>query len=263
MHGHFSKKILDSSLLIAAGAALLLSTIDLAWYSSSLGGCCETNGETFYPTWVQVWDSGVEGTSSSGISYSSIQLVHTGTLYLVIAVLIVAGGLLGFSAAYAVRRTRGRAPRRWVSALVILTAIVALAAPGLVVVAQPAAVCADSVSTSAPFEAPPANMSTGGSLPCGWWIAYPNGNGGWGPGSLWSTPGPQSSLLGGENLSGYWHSWAPSIGWYIALAASALILVGAVEYWRAERKHFPVQDIPNNPEAVMRGNPSADRGGKG
>jgi len=263
MTGGLSRKVLDAPLLIAAGAALLLSTIDLPWYASSLGGCCETYGETFYPTWVQVWDSGVEGTASAGISYSSIQLFHTGTLYLVILILLVTGGLLGVSAAFAVRRGRHRVPRRWVSALVVLAAIVALAAPVLVVVAQPAAICSDSVVVSAPFEAPPASASTGGSLPCGWQMAYPDGYGGWAPGSSWSTPGPQSSLMGGENLSGYWHSWAPSIGWYIALAASALILVGAAEYLRVERSHMPVRGIHDNPEAVIGPGPPAEQSREG
>jgi hypothetical protein len=242
------RAIFDAPLLVAAGSALLLSTLDLAWYVNSLGACCETWGETFYLTSVQVWNSGIESTSSGVTSYSSVGLAHTEILYLVITGFVIAGGVLGFCAAYLIRRNRNRAPRRWVSGLVVLTVILALAAPVLMVVAQPAAVCSDSHVVSAPLEAMQLNVSGGASLPCGWNMAYSNGDGGYGPGPLWSTPGPQSSLFGGENLTGYWHSWAPSIGWYVALAASVLLLVGAVQFWRLNGNPRRTERAASSPE---------------
>ncbi len=238
-------RIFDAFILIAAGAALLLSTLVLGWYTITIGSGTFVAGETLYPTAVQIWGTGSGTSYSDAAAYSAIGAGHTGGLYLAVTCLVVAGALVGFLAAYRIRRDADRSHRRLVSALVVLTVVLAFAAPVLVAVAQPDTVCADSIFVSTPLVAPPSNNSSAASLPCVGDVTTPGGQGsGYGHYSV-GPAGPQGSFFGSSNETGEPLTWGPSIGWYIALAASALLAIGAVMFVYGRRATVPSQANPS------------------
>ncbi|MGA7861610.1 MAG: hypothetical protein WCB19_07110 [Thermoplasmata archaeon] len=237
--------------MLLVGAALLLSSLFLGWYSMSLGSGSNFTAETFYPTSVQLWGSQGGSAYSAAASYSAIELGNTGMLYLAVAGLVVAGGLLGVTTAYLIWRSADPTPRllalaglRWrssdriprgiVSALLVVTILLALAGPVAVAFAQPGAVCSDSNVLSTPFVLAYPNNTSGARLPCGWDMAMPYGIG---YSFEWSaSPGPQSSFFGTNNETGQVLSWGPSEGWYASLAGTAFLVLGALVYLRREQE---------------------------
>jgi hypothetical protein len=242
-------------ILIFVGSALLLSTVVLPWYSSSLAAGSNVANQTLCPATVVLW--GTQGGNSyiALAFYSAVELRNTGVLYLVVAGLVVAGGLLGLRTAYLMRRGVDRTPRllaeaglRWggigrtqptfVLILLGITIVLALSGPVVVAFAQPGVVCSDSIfapSTTFVLEHP--NNTTLGSPRCEWEVAMPLGTSYSFEGS--NSPGPQSSFFGTNNETGQTGqvlSWGPSAGWYLALAASALLVIGAAEFGRATRR---------------------------
>ncbi|MCI4365297.1 MAG: hypothetical protein L3K10_04460 [Thermoplasmata archaeon] len=166
--------------------------------------------------------------------FADVSLPHVGTLYLVVALLVVIGGSLGILAGYFIKKGASDARRRLVSTLLLLTVIIALLGPLLLVVEQPAAICSDShPGSSTPLAGPPTNDTGGMSIPCSWDIVTPRvGGSGYGFDSG-ITPGPQSSFFGTDNVSGQHHTWGPAMGWYLALASSAILGGGAVTFYRS------------------------------
>jgi hypothetical protein len=222
--------------LIVVGAALLLSTIVLGWYTTSLGTGSSAIGETLYPTTVRIWGSQGGSTYSDAVLYPAAGMPHTGTMYLAITALLVTGGLAGLSAVYFMRTSGTHARRQLVSALVVLAVLSAVAGPTLLVVAQPGAICSDYVFVGTPFLTSPLNNPSGASLPCGWDITTPGGPGsGYGHVSG-STSGPQTSPWGSGNWTGEPHTWGPDIGWYVAWGATFVLLAGAVMHFQVGRK---------------------------
>jgi hypothetical protein len=232
-----------STVLIVAGVAVLLSTLGLGWYATSYGTGRFVANETLYPTAVQLAGNQADGSSySDAVSFSAIGLDHTGALYGVVTVLVVFAALIGLVSAYLIRRDTTRSRRRQVSVLVVLAVLLAFAGPTLVVVAQPGAMCADSTGVQTPLVVDQPTIGTdSATLACSWDIAFPSSEGGY---VYYGDhgPGPQSTLIGSNNDAGEPHSWGPSIGWYIALAASALLVIGAVAYLR-EHPISPVQAV--------------------
>jgi hypothetical protein len=217
-----------------AGSGALLSTLILGWYSASLGGGSNLTGETYYPTMIQLWGSQAGSPYSLVTSYSAVEQGSIGILYLAVAGLVVAGGLTGATTAYLMWRGADRTPRRFVTALLVATTLLALAGPVAVAFTQPTIVCSDSVVVTTPFEVAFPNNTSGAKLPCGWDMATSSG----GPNySLeWGiSAGPQSSFYGTSNETGQAFSWGPGFGWYLAIAATALLALGAVVYSRADR----------------------------
>ena len=234
MSGPRQPSVFYAVILTVVGSALLLSTVILGWYSTSLGGGSNLAGETYYPTTAQLWGSQAGGLYSVAVSYSTIDLGSLAILYLAVAVLVVAGGLLGTISAYRMWQGTNRTRRRFVSTLLVVTILFALAGPVMVAFAQPSIVCSDSIVVTTPFVLAFANNTSSAKLPCGWDMATPNGGSSYS--FEWSfSPGPQSSFFGTNNETGQAHSWGPGIGWYLAIAASALLVVGTVEYGRASR----------------------------
>lgn len=245
--------------LLLVGAALLFSSLFLGWYSTSLGSGSNFTAETFYPTTVQLWGSQGGSAYSVAASYAAIELGNTGMLYLAVAGLVVAGGLLGVTTAYLMWRGADRTPRllavrglRWrgsdrtprgiVPVFLVVTLLLALAGPVAVAFAQPGAVCSDSFFESTPFFLAYPNNTSGARLPCGWDVAMQIGQT-----SSYSfeggiSPGPQSSFFGTNNETGQELIWGPSEGWYISLAGTAILITGTLVYLR--REHAPASDPP-------------------
>jgi uncharacterized membrane protein len=198
--------------MIVVGAVLWLSTIVLGWYTASLGTGSAAVGETLDPTTVRIWGNQGGGIYSDAVLYPAAGLTHTGTLDLAITVLLVAGGLVGLSAAYLMRPSAKDDHRRFVSTLVVLAVLLAVAGPTLVVVAQPSALCSDFVLVGMPLLTSPLNHTSGATPPCGWDITTPSSTGsGYGHVSG-STSGPQASFWGSETGAGAPHTWGPDIG---------------------------------------------------
>jgi hypothetical protein len=256
-------------IMTVAGSAALLSTLILGWYSTSLGGGSNVANETLFPTTVHLWGSQGGSPYSAIASYSAIELGNTGALYLAVTGLVAAGGLLGVTTAYlmwrGVDRTprllaqaglmwRGanRTPRRVVSALLVITILLALAGPVAVAFAQPGIVCSDSVVVPTPFVLAQAysNHTSGARPPCGWDMPTPIGQTPAYTFRLGTSPGPQTSFFGTDNETGQVLSWGPSVGWYLAMAASALLVIGAAEFGRATRRPELLQEKhQTNPDA--------------
>jgi hypothetical protein len=219
--------------VMGVGAALLLVTLFLGWYSMSLGSGASVARETFYPAATQLWGSQGGSSYSNLTSYSTVFMGETGMLYLVVTGLIVVGALMGFLTVYLIRSGIGRKHRRLVPSLAVLVVALALAGPMLVAVAQPATLCSEGAPTSTPFFAGPSNDSTGTSPDCGWEIVSPD-NGGYAFASGIG-PGPQSSFFGTQNVSGQPLTWGPSDGWYVSVLASVTLLVGVFFLFRGAR----------------------------
>ena len=152
-----------------------------------------------------------------------------------ITALLVAGGMVGLSAAYLLRHGASRPHRRIVPGLLVVAVLLAVAAPTVLVVAQPSALCSDFVAVGTPLLTSPSDNTSGATLPCGWDITTPLDPGpGFGHVSG-STPGPQSTFWGSENGTGEPHSWGPDVGWYVAWVAAAVLLAGALLHLRVGR----------------------------
>jgi len=232
MQGEAPRRVGIAVVLLVVGSAVLLSTLFQGWFITGYRDPYGVFGETFYPTWVQLWGSSPRGSYSDWVSYFGLNLNHTGVLYSALTLLITFGTAIGFEAAYQLRPGVDPTPKRIVSSLVILAVIVAAAGPVAVTIAQPPATCADWMSASTPLVVP---SNGSGTLPCGWDIYGPNGQGGYGAFSG-STAGPQSSFAGSENGTGYPHFWEPSVGWYLAWLATAFLLLGALLHFREAKK---------------------------
>jgi hypothetical protein len=223
--------------LIVMGAVLLLSTLFLGWYITSVGAGGGTYGETLYPTSVQLWHyQGGNLSNSGGYLYSQVGLNHTGNLYLSVAVLIVVGGALGLLVAYRIRKRTDPRHRRLTVVLLVLAVVIGFTGPALVVLAQPTTICSDSIFVGTPLGTDFPHNSTGTSLPCGWDVVAPLGPGHSNSYIYGGTPGPQSSFIGSENGTGEPHTWAPYVGWYLAMLSSSFMLVGTLLYLRGERR---------------------------
>ncbi len=242
MHGPRQPSVFYAVITTVVGSALLVSTVILGWYSTSLGGGSNLTSETYYPTMVQLWGSQASGPYSVAVAYSTIELGSLAILYLAVIGLVVAGGLLGLITACQMWRGTVRTRRRFVSTLLVTTILLALAGPVVVAFAQPSIICSDSVVVTTPFVLAFPNNTSSAKLPCGWDMAMPNG--GTNYSFEWGiSPGPQTSFFGTNNETGQAHSWGPGIGWYLAIAASALLVVGAVEYGRASRASRTSQEV--------------------
>lgn len=202
------------SVLVLIGAALLLIALFTTWYdhseSGSFGGVTIKDTSDFY---LGNGGSAVQSSSScsgnasicqyvtgntTSMSYTQARLNDTGSLAVAGQGVVIAGFVLGLLSALLGIGARSNQP--WVLptiVLAILALILAIAAPLLMFAAQPAAI--DKDVTAQDHGVPP------------------TGSGPW-------------SSFAGSNAS---FSWGPSMGWYISLGASAVILVGGIFWLRA------------------------------
>jgi hypothetical protein len=242
MRARLSRKERIAVFLILLGAGLLLSTLVLGWYSTQLSYGSNELGETFRMTNVQLSGSQSGAPYSSSVSYPTAYLPHTGSLYLDVFGVVIAGAALGLLTSGLILSGVARNHRSLVSVLAVLTVVLAVAGPTLLLAAQPSVVCSDSSSIPPPLGAPPAGNGT--EPECGWAIVSPVGEGSAYSTFFDSTPGPQSSFVGSGNANGFNHTWGPSIGWYIAWLASAILLLGTLLYFSGIHRFGVAVRIP-------------------
>ena len=120
-----------------------------------------------------------------------------GTLYDTVAILVIGGAIVGFTAATLALSSRGRGSR-WATGLALVAILLVAVAPTILFVGQPAVVSSQA----------------------------PKGSG----------VGPQSSFFGSCSGTGcnyplpqgttFSASWGPSTGWYLALGALVPLIAG-------------------------------------
>jgi hypothetical protein len=242
MRGRLSRKEWIVVSLMLVGAALLFCTLFLGWYSTEVSSGSTALGETFFLTNVQLSGTQSGTPYSSSVTYPTAYLPHTGSLYLDVVGVAIAGAALALLTSGLILSGVNRNHRSLVSVLAVLTVVLSVAGPTLLLTAQPSVVCSDSSSVPPPLGAPPAGNST--EPECGWAIVSPVGEGSGYSTFFDTTPGPQTSYFGTGIANGYNHTWGPSIGWYVAWLASAILLVGALLYLSGGQMSGAVVRIP-------------------
>jgi hypothetical protein len=197
--------------LILIGAILAIASAFTPWYSEKFTYMGATITQNAYPGLpnsngtIQYSCSGLpsEVSCPSSSSYSSDHANHTGTIAETGFFLVIVAFVLGLIGAILILMSRNN-PKRGVPALAlgVVAMILAIAAVGVFAGALPGAIGADS----------PGHSGTG----------------------------PWSSFIGSGNASGYGASggslsWGPSIGWYLAIGAFILFLVGIILLWRSRK----------------------------
>jgi hypothetical protein len=198
--------------LMLGGVILLVASLFVGWWSIQLSGfdITETLVLGFPAT---SGGNGVSFECSGNLSeftnhcpspetYSNASLSSTGKLYTAIQSLVFAGivaGLLGVLLALGI--VGGGNRRKLTIALACLAVSLALLAPVALTVAQPSAMNSDH-----PY-------GTIGS----------------------SATSPTNSFWGSNVSDGISYSWGASAGWYLALGAFVLILVGLIQFARVPK----------------------------
>ena len=192
------------AVIVLVGAILLVAALFMPWYTESFSASGITVGENAYPGFpstngtIQYTCSGLPSGASCEpqTSYSDAKLNNSGTIaevgfFLIIVGVIfgIIGAIIGFTSRNNPRRARSAAT------MAIVAMIVAIAAVGLFAAALPTAIGQDTPGHS-------------GSGP---WSSF-----------FGSTSASRFGLTGGTL------SWGPSIGWYLAIAAFVVLLVGMV-----------------------------------
>ncbi len=195
--------------IVLVGAILLIAALFMPWYVEQVSSSGITVTQNAYPGLpstngtIQYSCSGLPSDSNcrSETSYSAARANNTGTITETGFFLLIVGfvlGLIGAILGFASRNNARRA--RPAMTLAIVSMIVAIAAVGMFAVALPTAIGQDS----------PGHSGTGP-----WTSFYGSGNA--------SSFGFPSGTL----------TWGPGIGWYLAIVAVVLFLVGMIVLARA------------------------------
>jgi hypothetical protein len=136
------------------------------------------------------------------------------------AIAAFVGMALGYAGAFGVFRSRSILTLTL--SLTLVSFLLAVMLPVLVALAQPPALSADSSSLG--------SSCAGGSNAC-------------------------SSFWGSSTVNGTTISWGADVGWYLALAAAVLLLVGLIQLLSSRRQPFTRDEI-----WVASGNPTAPQG---
>jgi hypothetical protein len=229
-----------ASVLFLVGGALLLSTLALGWYTTWIANGTKDSLETLFLTHVQV-ASDQTGTNYNGAaSFAAVWLPNTGTLYLIVAGIVILAAIFAFVVATLILARDARRRKRLTPILMVAAIALAAAGPVLLFAVQPALECADS--SHLPPPPPPSEYGNStSSSSCGW--GMPAGYDSSTPYAVYesSSAGPQSSFFGSQPFhltssdTGYSLDWGPSYGWYVALIATLLIGMGALRYRAASR----------------------------
>jgi hypothetical protein len=198
------------ALLIWTGVVLAIAALFLPWYEVSQAfPYGHTISAMFYTSSVQEASSGPGASWMQAFTYSAYPLSATGTLYAVAIILLAASVILGVIAG--VPRLRGRVSPSLLVVLVLIAMALSAAAPLVVGIEQPTAICADAQHFNVPLG--------GGAYGCRWQFDMPGGA--TASGGSWN--GPQTSFVGQANGG----TWGPSFGWFASFAASAAFGGGA------------------------------------
>ena len=206
------------AVIILVGAILLIAALFMPWYAVQVSYSGISVTQNSYPGLpssngtIQYSCSGLPsgGHCPSQTSYNSARENNTGTIAETGYFLIIVGFVLGLIGAILGFTSRNNARRaRPAMTLAIVAMIVAIATVGMFAVALPTAVGQDS------------------------------------PGHTGS--GPWSSFFGSGNstsfgVPGGTLTWGPGIGWYLAIGAFVVFLVGMIILARARRE--PLEPAP-------------------
>jgi hypothetical protein len=215
------------------GGVLLLSSVVTGWYTvgATSTGPCRQAAETFYGVWVGVATSGSYCPQAGVGTFQSAELSSTGNLYIIVLSLtaVAAASALVLSA-WVFRGFPRRLSRRFL-AIAVVAIVAAGLGPGLLLAAQPAAICSDQGYIGTPLGVAvaggaPANQSSppvaNPGPACNGWSFYSVNSGccGW----TWTgNTGPWNSFVGSASLPGGAVTWAPAAGWYFDLVSIAFI----------------------------------------
>lgn len=208
-----SRKSAVSGTLALVGVAILIVSVLVGWYEiSSTGSATESSGTVtvdgtavFYPLnaySVTITCSGSSQCFSNQTvtgPYTQGAFTSLGTLYDIVAGLVLASIVIGFVGALLVFLERG-ARYRWATALLVLAVLLALVAPVLLFAAQPTVLSSQSSPSSGPSPRTSFFGSCSGNA-CG------------------------EALPVGETATA---SWGPSFGWYFSLLSAVPLLVGLI-----------------------------------
>jgi hypothetical protein len=226
----FSLSTVVGAGLFALVAGVLASTCLLTWYQigiASSGQCgvpgpaassaTGTTFETYYLYGVSLPNLGSFGAAPTApVTYASAFQPATGTLYLLVLLLVV--GSIAAAGFGVFSLVRSRPHRRAVLLAGAVVVLVGLAAPTVLAEMQPSALCSD------------AGHGPGGGA-CTWPYPLTNGTAG-----LGASNGPQLSFYGNvpnPGGCGVGAAWGPGPAWYLAwltapLGVAALVLGGRV-----------------------------------
>ncbi|MGA7650182.1 MAG: hypothetical protein WB984_02870 [Thermoplasmata archaeon] len=190
---------LIAAVIILVGAVLLIAAVFTPWYTEQFSGNGITVTQNAYlgvPSsngTIQYTCSGLPAGASclSETSYKTETANNTGNLMEAVYFIAIAGIILGFIGAIIGLVSRKTGPAM---ALAVVAMILAVAAVGVFAVALPGAIGNDS----------------------------PNHSG----------SGPWSSLFGSSSSGRFGIqgtlTWGPGVGWYLAIGAFVLLLVGVI-----------------------------------
>jgi hypothetical protein len=198
--GRAGKRAIVGGSILLVGTLMLLVGLFLAWYSITESGSTISDTISFSPD-GQVSVNG--GGISASASYATAHLNTTGGLYTIVEGLLVVGVLVaGIGGALAVATVWRPGLRTAAVVLGAVALVFAIAGPIVLLVDQPAALNSDFTSQ--------------------------NGYGAFGGGSASGVSSPTNSFIGSASANGNSLAWGPTIGWYLAIVAGALCLVGAI-----------------------------------
>jgi len=228
-----------TSVLFWFGAAALLATLFLGWYTVSSSAA----SQTFYVAGVAVEQSGSGGSTNQAASYSDEFLPHVGALYEIAGGLVASAAALGLGVGCLIWAGWARTRTRILFSIAICAVLLAALGPALLAIDQPAAACADAQGFSPPLgEILP--QASGNGPSCTWEFYLGDGN--WYSPGLGSS-GPQTSFVGSTSQHGTTMTWGPGTGWYLALAGTAFYAVGVMLSSRKDEHPSSDEDASRRP----------------
>jgi hypothetical protein len=204
------------------GAAVLASTVFVGWYAVSVvsgpGSGCTNLWESLAPFSVTVNGSGNNCGPAQVADYRTASLPATGTLYSTVLALVLGAAALAGVAGWGILRGRHR-DSWWNLTIGAVGTVLAAAAPVLLLLEQPAAICSDQGFSEIPFTV------ASGSDGCNHWSFWTSTGF---SSTWWGSAGPWNSFVGGSHLGTTVFAWGPAIGWYLGIAAAALLALGVL-----------------------------------
>jgi hypothetical protein len=224
-----SRRTIVGNTLLLLGVALLVVALLSGWYTYSLTASEPISGTTYTFTasvTLHPLDQIIETITCQGGSacapynstftgsYSQGGADGVGALYDLAAGLVVGGMASAVGAVILAFRNNARRSR-WVGTLAVLSAILVALAPTLLLATQPTVITSQGAPYTGPGSAP------GGSSPRTSFFGTCSGT------------DCGLSFPSGVSDNG---SWGPSLGWYLAVAALAPILIGWLAVQRPKEK---------------------------
>jgi hypothetical protein len=204
-----SKGWLIPFVLIIVGVVLVGVSLGVGWYTIGLSGT-EDGFSVSTSSSINLFQcvtttASANGQSSTSSSCNTNSSSHTAQLYDATLGIVIGGVAVGALALVMVllttfmRRPWGKLMTMLPFILALVGGILCIAAPIALMAGQPGAMAAD------------ANC----------------GN---------NCQGPESSFFGSATISGVSETWGAGIGWYLAIAAGAVLIVGAIFIMLANKK---------------------------